>query len=67
MAKVASIFVALGALGAAVTFFLVGLLAESGENGHVYWVVQGPIWGAGVLALILGAVAAWLALSTADG
>jgi hypothetical protein len=67
MAKVASISVALGALGAAVLFFIVGLVAASGEHGHVYWAVRGPIWGLAVLSLILGGAAAWLAWRTADG
>jgi hypothetical protein len=53
-------------LGAAGLFFVVGLLAATGENGYVYWAIRAPsgLWP--ILSLILGAMAVWLALRGAD-
>jgi hypothetical protein len=67
MARLASVFIGLGAVGAAATLFAIGLFVATGEHGFVYWAIRGPLWGLGVLALALGALAIWLALRSADG
>ena len=62
MAKLASVLIGLGVVGAAGIFFAIGLFAGSGEDYDVYWSIRATFWGFAAVTLILGAVAIWLAL-----
>jgi hypothetical protein len=62
MARVAGVLIALATLGAAGILFVAGLIFASGEYGHVYWAIRGPLWGLAVVVAFLGAGATWLAI-----
>jgi hypothetical protein len=42
--------------------FWLGLRAATGDQGHVYWALRGPLWALAALVLVLGLVVARLAL-----
>jgi hypothetical protein len=62
MTTLAAALIVIATLGTFAVCFFLGLVLPVSENGYVYWAIRGPLWGLGVLALLLGATATWLAL-----
>jgi hypothetical protein len=62
MTRLAAALIVIATVGTFAVCFFLGLVLPVGEHGYVYWAIRGPLWGLGVVALLLGTVATWLAL-----